>query len=54
MNYMDEITIATPEQISFIKHFGKKIVEESEEAIVTAYIYEGNIVVTEFKYKENK
>lgn len=48
-----DITIITEEQLEFVKHVGKKVFEEDENADLTAHIYQGNIYITDFKLKES-
>lgn len=47
-----EIQIVTEEMLEFVKRFGKKVIESDKDAVLTAYTYQGNIYITDFKLKE--
>jgi len=49
-----KIQVADEEQLKFVKHFGKKVFEEDENARLTAYVYQGNIYITDFKLKREQ
>lgn len=44
--------IASPELIKFAKKYGEKRVVEGENVILTAYVYNGGMVITSITKKE--